>query len=269
MKIHQGLVAAAAVLLGSTVAGAYPGGTPNYQTDIAPFCASCHSSRSAEAMAGVGERADKEVAERKHIAVILAGEKGYASLSDVDRQTLAEQIRALDVASSVVMTAPPSVAPGEIFEVSVRVTGGAGPAVGVALLDGNHRWYARPAASAGFVIEAPPVVEGPDGVAQVEWLSKRPESQGRNLSYVNVTGIASDSAAKQWASARVTFQLRAPDRPGSYPLAAAYFYGTEKSSVLGYTTNPVGWKEVRGGVGGGSGRVMFTAVQQIVVAAPE
>ena len=270
MRIHQVLAAAAAVALsGSTGAEAYPGGTPNYQTDIAPYCASCHSSLSAESLAGVGERADMEVAERKHIAVILAGEKGYASLGEADRQTLAEQIRSLDVASSVTMTAPPTVVMGQTFDVTVQVTGGAGPVVGVALVDANHRWYARPASSVGFVTVAPPDVEGPDGNPQVEWLSKRPESQQRNVSYVNVTGIASDSAAKQWASARVTFHLRVSDRPGSYPLTAVYLYGTEKSSVLGYTTNPVGWKEVRGGVGGGSGRVMFTPVQHVTVVSPE
>jgi hypothetical protein len=270
MRIHQAFAAAAAAaLFGSTGAEAYPGGTPNYQTDVAPYCASCHSSRSAEALAGVGERAEKEVAERKHIAVILAGEKGYASLGEADRKILAEQIRALDVASSVTLKAPPTVVVGQEFDVMVQVTGGAGPAVGVALVDANHRWFARPASSVGFVTVAPPDIEGPDGKPQVEWLSKRPESQLRNLSFVNVTGIASDSAAKQWASARVTFHLRAPDRPGSYPLTAVYLYGTEKSSVLGYTTNPVGWKEVRGGVGGGSGRVMFTPVQQVIVASPE
>jgi len=270
MRVHQALAAVvAAATFGSFGAAAYPGGTPNYQTDVAPYCASCHSSRSAEALAGVGERAEKEVAERKHIAVILAGEKGYESLSEADRKILAEQIRALDVASSVALTAPPSVAIGQEFDVTVQVTGGAGPAVGVALVDADHRWYARPASSVGFVVVAPPDVEGPDGKPQIEWLSKRPESQSRNLSFVNVTGIASDSAAKQWASARVTFHLRAPDRPGSYPLAAVYLYGTEKSSVLGYTTNAVGWKEVRGGVGGGSGRVMFTPVHQVVVASPE
>ena len=27
--------------------GAYPGGTPSYQTDAAPYCAGCHSSRRA------------------------------------------------------------------------------------------------------------------------------------------------------------------------------------------------------------------------------
>lgn len=266
MKIH-GLLAivAAAALAGPWGAAAYPGGTPHYQTDAAPFCAGCHSSRDADALAWVGERAEKEVAEHKHIAAILAGEKGYASLSEADRLTLAEQIRALDVASSVSMTAPDAVKVAQTFEVTVSVTGGAGPAVGVALVDANHRWYARPAAAAGWTVAALPQIVGPDGQPQVDWLAKRPESMDRNLSFVNITGISSDSTAQQWASARVTFTLRAPDRPGVYPLAAVYLYGTEKSSLLGYTTSAEGWKEVRGGVGGGSGRVLLTPVKKIVV----
>ena len=112
---------------------------------------------------------------------------------------------------------------------------------------------------------AAPQITGPDAQPQVDWLAKRPEGLDRNLSFVNITGISSDSAARQWSSGRVTFTLRAPNRPGVYPLAAAYFYGTEKSSLLGYTTNAVGWKEVRGGLGGGSGRLLFTPVSQINV----
>jgi hypothetical protein len=99
----------------------------------------------------------------------------------------------------------------------------------------------------------------------MEWVDKRPAEYGRNLSYVNVPGIQSDSAARQWASAEVVFTVRAPAQPGAYPLAAAYWYGTEKSTLLGYTTNRMGQKEVRGGLTGGSGRVMFTKVQQIRV----
>jgi hypothetical protein len=265
-KFHRAF-ALGALLVPFTAAG-YPGGTPSYQTDVAPFCAGCHSSKAPEALAGAGERATMEVAERKHIAVILAGDKGYASLTEADRQTLAEQIRALDVASSVSMTAPDTVAPGASFQVSVSVTGGAGPVVGVGLVDAAHRWYARPASSAGWRVSAPPQVVGPDGEPQVEWLAKRPEGLDRNLAFVNVTGIASDSAAQQWSSARVTFTLTAPEAPGTYPLAAVYLYGTEKSSLLGYTTNAVGWKEVRGGISGGSGRVMFTPLKQITVVAP-
>jgi len=82
---------------------------------------------------------------------------------------------------------------------------------------------------------------------------------------VNVAGVKSDAALGKWDSAEVVFTLRAPDRPGTYPLAAVYIYGTEKSTVLGYTTSALGFKEVRGGYGGGSGRVIFTPVQQIQV----
>jgi len=244
---------------------AYPGGTPSYQTDVAPFCASCHSSRSADYLAGAGDRAEQETQERKHIAVILSGEKGYAKLSENDRNTLADQIRALDEASTVAVEAPESVAAGQTFQVTVRVTGGAGPVVGVGLVDAAHRWYARPAASAGWMIAAPPKIFGSDGVAQTEWLNRRPESMGRNISFVNVAGISSDAAMKKWASARVVYTLRAPAAAGSYPLAASYWYGTEKSSVLGYTTNSMGRKEVRGGFGGGSGRILFSDVLQIEV----
>ena len=115
------------------------------------------------------------------------------------------------------------------------------------------------------VAAEPPKIVGSDGQPQMDWLAKRPENLDRNLSFVNITGISSDSAAQKWASARVTFTLRAPHRPGSYPLAAAYFYGTEKSTVLGYTENAMGWKEVRGGFGGGSGRILFTSTHKVTV----
>jgi cytochrome c553 len=39
--------AALVLVFGALPAAAYPGGTPNYQTDAAPFCASCHSSRGS------------------------------------------------------------------------------------------------------------------------------------------------------------------------------------------------------------------------------
>jgi hypothetical protein len=256
---------AGAVALVPFTAAAYPGGTPEYQTDVAPFCAACHSSRSVDALAGAGERAEKELAERKHIAVILAGKEGYASLGAPDRQTLAEQIRKLDAASTVKLKAPTAVKRGETFLVQVNVTGGAGPVVGVALVDRAHRWYARPAPSVGWSIAAPPEITGANGQPANQWLEKRPESAGRNLSFVNIPGVESNAAIEKWGSAQVVFTLRAPDRPGTYPLAVAYFYGTEKSTVLGYTTNALGTKDVRGGITGGSGRVIFTPVQQIQV----
>ncbi len=244
---------------------AYPGGTPSFQTDVAPYCASCHSSRSVDYLAGAGPRAEKEAQENKHIAVILSGQQGYAELSETDRNTLAEQVRALDEASTVVIEAPAIVNAGESFEVTVRVTGGAGPVVGVALVDRAHRWYARPAPSAGWAIVAPPQIFGTDGIAQTDWLDRRPEAAGRNLSFVNVMDISSDSATKKWASASVVFTLRAPAATGDFPLAASYWYGTEKASPLGYTTNAMGRQEVRGGFTGGSGRLLFSDVLQIQV----
>lgn len=255
----------AAALLAPAGALAYPGGTPDFQTDAAPFCAGCHASRNAEELAGAGDRAAKEIAESKHLAVVLAGQKGYASLTELDRHQLAEQIRALDAASTVTLAAPASLQPGQTFDVRVDVTGGAGPVVGIALVDRDHRWYARPASSAGWRVIAPPKITGPDGQPQTEWLDRRPAEFDRNLSYVNVAKIASNAATKSWAKASVTFTLRAPERPGVYPLAAVYLYGTEKSTVLGYTTTPAGLKEPRGGFTGGSGRVLFTPVQVIRV----
>jgi hypothetical protein len=248
---------------------AYPGGTGDYQTDAAPYCASCHSSRNADVLAGAGERATKEIAENKHLALILAGEKGYAQLTEADRKLLVEHIRALDAATTISVEAPTQVVPGAVFEVKVSLTGGAGPAVGVALVDRAHRWYARPIASTGFTVAAPPKIVGQDGQPQTEWLDRRPADADHNLSFVNIRGLESNAAAPSWATSSVTFTLRAPGRPGSYPLSAAYFYGTEKSSVLGYTTNAAGYPQVRGGFTGGSGRVMFAPLQQIKVGAAD
>jgi mono/diheme cytochrome c family protein len=260
---------AALVLLAETVASAYPGGTPRFQTDVAPYCAACHSSRSADALADAGEHAQEELAEHKHIAAILAGQGGYASLSQPDREALATQVRALDAASTAVLYAPETVAPGSLFEVAVELSGGGGPVVAVGLVDRDHRWWARPAASAGWQVAAPPAVTGPDSALQTGWLERRPGSADRNVSFVNVLDVASDPARERFARARVVFTLRAPDREGSYPLAAAYYYGTEKSTVLGHTTDAQGHKQVRGGFDGGSGRVLFTPVRRIRVRAPD
>jgi hypothetical protein len=257
------------VLTLPAIAIAYPGGTPDFQTNVAPFCAGCHSSRSEEALAGTGEAALKQLAERKHMAVILEGKKGYESLTPSDREALAEQIRALDEASTVSVIVPKEVMAGSTFQVTVNVTGGGGPVVGVALVDRDHRWHARPASAVGWQIAAPPSIVGPDGQPQTTWLERRPADRDRNLSFVNITGIASDPAAGTWSSAKVVFSLRAPDRPGNYPLAAAYLYGTEKSTILGYTTNSMGRKSVRGGFTGGSGRVMFSPLSQVRVTAAQ
>ena len=53
--VRNGFIIALATFALPTLAVAYPGGTPSYQTDIAPFCAACHSSVSVAALAGAGE----------------------------------------------------------------------------------------------------------------------------------------------------------------------------------------------------------------------
>ncbi len=242
----------------ASAAQAYPGGTPSYQTDVAPFCAACHSSIDEAALDGAGERAAKEVVEKKHLATILAGLRGYGELSEADRATLVEHIRAIDANSKIEMEFPPQVAPGETFQVKVNLTGGAGPVVGVGLVDRAHRWYARPASSAGWIMGGAPTVIGSDGQPQSAWISKRPEPMGHNITFVNVTGIESDAAVGSWAKAKIIYTLKAPDKPGDYPLVGVYFYGTEKASPLGYTTSPLGQTQVRGGGSSASGRVKFT-----------
>ena len=247
---------------------AYPGGTPAYQTDAAPFCAACHSSTAESDLAGApAERASKELAANKHLALIRAGAagSGYESLSQADRDALAAAVRAVDEASTVKLEAPERVKAGETFKVTVRITGGDGPVAGVALVDGNQRWFARPAPAAGWLVAAPPEIKGPDGKLQTEWLSRRPESLGRDLSYVNVTGIQGDAAKSKWSSAEIVFTLRAPQQKGSHPLAAAYLYGTEMASPIGVVTDALGQKGPRGGMGGHSGRVRFSPVAQISV----
>ena len=75
----RGLAWIAVTTLLSAPAGvsAYPGGTPDFQTDVAPFCAACHSSLTVESLEGTGERADKELSANKH----LVFQTSFAELS--------------------------------------------------------------------------------------------------------------------------------------------------------------------------------------------
>jgi xanthosine utilization system XapX-like protein len=256
---------AAAVALAAS-ASAYPGGTPEFQTDAAPYCASCHSSANAEMMVGMPpDRAQKELAPNKHVALIRGGEGAYEALSADERALLAEHVRAVDANTSVSITAPPKVAINGELRVKVEVAGGAGPVVGVALVDTAQRWLARPATASGWFVSQEPQILGQDFQEQTDWLAKRPLSLGRNLAYVNVTGLRSDAAKGEWARAQVLWTLRAPSRPGKYPLVAALWYGTEKASPLGVISDPIRGKMLRGGVAGHSGRILFSTPLTIEV----
>ena len=243
----------------------YPGGTPDFQTDVTPFCAACHSSIAEEHLAGAGERAQKEVVERKHLSSILAGENDYGELSQADREQLVEHIRAVDANSKIELEFPPIVAPGEDFQVTVNVTGGAGPVVAVSLVDRAHRWFAKAATAAGWGVIGTPTVIGPGGKPQTKWLDRRPEGFGRNVTFVNITDVESDAVAGKWSKSQVVFTLKAPAEPGNYPLVGVYFYGTEKATPLGYSVHPLYGKSPRGGYTGKSGRVKFSAEHVITV----
>ncbi|MFP6623470.1 MAG: hypothetical protein VCC20_08325 [Myxococcota bacterium] len=266
--IARGLAAMAAALLVFVSSGAsgYPGGTPDFQTDVAPFCAACHSSVNVESLEGAGARAEKELSANKHLALILQGQRPYDKLAVDERATLARQIQAVEANSKIEFVDFPSqVKGGESFSISVLVTGGAGPVVAVALVDRAHRWYARPASSAGWGVIGAPTVIGPDGKPQSEWLERRPQQMGRNVTFVNVTGVHSDAAAGQWSHSKIIYTLRAPERPGNYPIVGAYFYGTEKATALGSSEHPVYGKQPLGGYGGKSGRIQFTQPLVITV----
>ncbi len=247
-------------------ANAYPGGTPDFQTNVLPYCAACHSSTTAEDLQGVtGDRAAKEVAERKHLAAIVGGAKAYAGLSDAERARLVELIRALDAASTVEVDFPPQVAPGETFEVTVRLTGGAGPVVGTGLVDRPHRWFAKSAESAGWTVVGAPTVIGSEGEPQGAWLDRRPERDGRGITFVNITGWKSDATRGQWARGKVIWTLRAPNEAGNHPLVAFYLYGTETAVPMSTKSDPMYGDQPLGGYTGRSGRVKFTAPHVITV----
>jgi hypothetical protein len=260
------MLATATFLATATSVGAYPGGTPDFQTDVAPFCAACHSSLDVDALEGAGPRAEKELSSNKHLALILAGEGPYEKLTEADRVALATQIQAVDANSKIeLVDYPAQVEAGKNFSITALVTGGAGPVVGVGLVDRAHRWYARPASSVGWSPIGPPTVIGPDGKPQSGWLERRPARYGRKLTFVNVSGVESDVLTGKWAKAKVIYTLRAPDRAGDYPLVGVYFFGTEKATALGSVTHPVYGKQPLGGYGGHSGRVVFTAPLLITV----
>lgn len=261
-------IALALCLLAPLAARAYPGGTPTYVTDVAPFCASCHSSVSLEALAGLPDaRAQAELAAQKHLAQIRSPkpDSAYAKLSEAQRSELVRAIEALDAAAKVRLVAPPTVAPGQTFEVTVESTGGGGPVIGLGLVDAAHRFQARPAPSAGWQIVDKPAVRGPDGKPQTRFTDGRNPALAPGVSYVNVYDVSTaDAAQAKWASTAVTWRLRAPSTPGAYPLAAVFFYGTETGSPHGSVETMQGKGPV-GGFTAAAGRVRFSDVLQIQV----
>lgn len=259
-------VFALACLLASS-ASAYPGGTPSYVTDVAPYCASCHSSVSEEQFQGVpATRSSAEVVVNKHLAKIKAGaaDSPYGKLSQAEREELIASVQKIDAATTVKVTAPASVKAGAEVEVIVEATGGAAPVIGIALVDSNQRWQAAPVTARGWLVLEKPKVTGPDGQPQTKFTDGRNPALPPGITYVNVDGISADPAGGKFSSAKVTWRLRAPAQAGSVPLAAVMFYGTEISAAHGAVETPYG-KSPLGGFTGSSGRIKFSDVLKISV----
>lgn len=257
----------AAALCAARAAHAYPGGTPAYIADVAPYCAGCHASAQPGQLVGAPEqRAAAELIAAKHYAKISAArpDSGYEKLGAAEREALIANLRKLDAATTVEVVAPPAVQPGGVLEVQVKTRGGGGPVIGIALVDSDQRWQASPVSSAGWILMAKPDITGPDGQGQTAFTDRRNPALAPGTSYVNISGVSADVAAGKYASTRVTWRLRAPSGPGSYPIAAVLFYGTEKGVSGGFVESIQG-KQPRGGFGGSSGRVLFSRVVKVQV----
>ena len=259
------LALACAVL--ASPAAAYPGGTPDYVTDVAPFCAGCHSSVSEDQFQGVSPtRASAEVAANKHLAKIKSAvaDSPYAKLTPAERDALIAGIQKIDSATTVKLGAPSSVKAGQELEVTVEVYGGSAPVLGIALVDSNQRWQASPAPARGWLVLEKPRVIGPDGNAQTKFTDGRNPALPPGISYVNVTDIKTDVAAGKFSTVRATWKLRAPAQTGSAPLVAVLFYGTELSSPHGAVETAYG-KQPVGGFTASSGRIKFSEVARVAV----
>jgi hypothetical protein len=258
---------AAAVLIFAVprFVAAYPNGTEQYVTDAGPYCAGCHSSRQESQFREMPkEHAAQQLVDAKHLAAITKGTAPYDKLSEADRTTLVEHIRAVDAATTITLEVPKSIKAGSELTATVKAHGGAGPVVGVMLLDSDLRYQSRSPAADGIVITGAPVVTGPDGKTQTTWTSKRAPGLAQNINYVMVYGMKGDAVAKQFGSGTVAYPLRAPTKPGEYTLAAALLYGTEKASPLA-TVKKVGFNVPLGGFAGGSGHVLFSERQTLTV----
>lgn len=243
------------VALAAPSAYAFPGGPQIQVTDNVPACANCHSSVGTEQLRSLPpEMASRQTVEAKHYAQIAAGAGSYKDLSEADRQALLEAVKAVDAASKVSISAPASVRRGGTVTVTVKATGGSGPVVGLALVDGSQRFQARSISASGWLVLGAPQVTGPDGKPQTTWVDKRMEGLPKNLAFVLVYGVQGSAEKKAFPESQAAWTLRAPSEPGQYTIGAAFLHGTEKATEKGAVPQVGGGVAPRGGGGGASGR---------------
>jgi hypothetical protein len=248
----------------ATVSLADPYGPPHAVTDMAPYCATCHASTSLAQLPDLRpETAVLETIEEKHLKTIKKGAT-YKDLTPTEAEALLKAVQWTDESATVSIKVTSVARRNSSVEVTVITRGGAGPVIGVSLVDSTVRFQARPIGSSGFIVLGPPVVIGPDRKTQSGWIDRRMRGFDLGLSTVMITGVKGDAVTQQISETRTTWTLRTPAQPGAYSIAAAFYYGTEKSHPLG-TVVRNGTAMPRGGANGASGRVMFSQLLKITI----
>jgi hypothetical protein len=202
--------------------------------------------------------------ENRHYKLIETGEGVYRELSQQDRDRLLRDVKAIDAAATVALTAAAAARPGQEITVTVTGKGGAGPAVGFFLVDTPSRFQARSPAGDGWLIVGSPKVFGPDGNEQTRWIDGRAPGLKKNVNSAVVYGVKSDPEKKEFPESRAIWTLKAPLEPGTYTLTAAFHFGTEKASPVGRVERP-GRVLPRGGFQGASGRILFSQPVTVTV----
>ena len=251
-------------MLAAAVALADPYGPPHAVTDMAPFCASCHASTSPDQLRELpADVAARETVDGKHVTRIRT-DPAYKDLTPDDRDLLIAAVKWIDQYASVRIIAPAQARRNGRIDVTVFTRGGAGPVVGVSLVDSTLRFQARPLTSSGFKVLGPALVNGPSGKPQAQWAERRHRGSDMGLATVMIEGVQGDALAGRVDETRTTWALRVPPEPGTYTIAAAFFYGTEKGQPMG-TVLTNGLASPRGGSSGASGRIMFSEPVKISV----
>jgi hypothetical protein len=246
-------------------APAYNGGPLRNVTDLTPQCASCHSSMSKDELRVEPEAfATSQLVENKHYKALEDGIGGYKDMSPADRQKLLADVKLMDQNASVTLTAPSTAKPGQEIQITANVRGGYG-VVGVWLMESNLRFQGRPIQSDGWLIVGAPKVWGADGKEQTKWIDSRGQGLKKNINSALIFDQPVDLAAKKFPEGKVTWTVQAPHAPGTYTVAVAFHYGTEKASSIGRVTTPAGAILPRGGPAGPSGHIMFSKVATVTV----
>lgn len=261
-----GVAASLTVLLGvGGSAQGYNGGPLRNVTDLTPHCAGCHSSLGKEDLRVEPEAfAASQTVESKHYKAIEEGSGPYKDMSPDDRQKLLADVKLIDQNASVSLTVPSTVKPGQETQITATVRGGHG-VVGVWLMESDLRFQGRPIQSEGWVIVGAPRIWGADGKEQTKWVDGRGPGLKKNLNSALIFDQQADLTAKKFPEGKVTWTVRAPQTPGTYTVAVAFHYGTEKASALGRVTTAAGAVLPKGGPAGPSGHILFSKVATVRV----